>query len=453
MSLSSDRGLWSSRFGFILAGAGSAIGLGNIWRFPYITGQNGGAAFVLIYLLCVFLIGYPVMIAELTLGRSAQRNPVGVFKVIKQNSSWKYVGGLSVLTGFMIFSWYCVVAGWIVGYLYKTAIGTFNNPVDTGAIFDEFVADPVAVIFLTLLFVILTGFVVFKGVSSGIERWSRVLMPMLLVLLVLLAIRSITLEGAFEGLVFYLKPDFSKVNINVILAAMGQALFSLSLGMGIMVTYGSYLSKKDNISTSAAWVCFFDTSIAMLSGFVILPAVAAMGQEYSEGPGLVFQVLPGIFGDMPGGQLFGIGLFLLIIIAAITSTISLLEVNVAYLVDEKKMSRKKSVTLVCTLAFFISIPAALASGANAFLSRLPIIDWDYFTFISTLFGDITIAIGSLLIALFVGWSWKTSHAKKEIESENIRFRFEGIWNVLIRYVSPVSVLLVFLYTFWSTFFS
>lgn len=455
MSDPQERGAWSSRVGFILAGAGSAIGLGNIWRFPYIAGENGGAVFVFIYLLCVFFIGFPVMIAELTLGRKTEKNPVGSIKTLAPGSSWKYVGFLCVLTGFGIFSWYCVVAGWVVGYLYKTAAGHFSNLEDSSVtltIFNNFVSNPWAVIFLTLFFISLTGYVVFRGVKGGIEKCSRILMPLLIVLLILLAIRAITLPGASEGLVFYLKPDFSKIDINVILAAMGQALFSLSLGMGTMITYGSYLSKKDNIPTSAAWVCTFDTGIAILAGFVILPAVAAMGLEYGEGPGLIFQALPSIFGAMPGGQWFGIGLFLLVGIAALTSTVSILEVPVAYMVDEKKWLRKKAVVLSCLVAFVLSVPAALASGASEFLSNLPILGTDFFTVISTLFGPISLAIGSLLIAIFVGWRWTVSKAKEEIESENVRFVIGNLWNFTIKYIAPVTITIVFIYTLWNTFF-
>lgn len=455
MTVSQERGAWGSRIGFILAGAGSAIGLGNIWRFPYIAGENGGAVFVLIYLLCIFFIGFPVMIAELTLGRNTNKNPVGAIKTIAPGSSWKYVGSLGVLTGFGIFSWYCVVAGWVVGYLYKTAAGHFSNlenPSVTEAIYNNFVSNPWVVIFLTLFFISLTGYVVFRGVKGGIEKCSRILMPLLIVLLILLAIRAITLPGASEGLVFYLNPDFSKININVILAAMGQALFSLSLGMGTMITYGSYLSKKDNIPTSAAWVCTFDTGIAILAGFVILPAVAAMGLEYTEGPGLIFQALPSIFGAMPGGQWFGIGLFLLIGIAALTSTVSILEVPVAYMVDEKKWLRKKAVLVTCSVAFILSVPAALASGASEFLTNLPILGTDFFTVISTLFGPISLAIGSLFIAIFVGWRWTVSKAKEEIKSENVRFAISSLWNVLIKYVAPVTITIVFIYTLWNTFF-
>jgi len=460
MTENQDRGAWSSRMGFILAGAGSAIGLGNIWRFPYVTGENGGAAFVLIYILCVFLIGFPVMIAELSLGRKTKKNPVGVFKALVPGSPWKYVGGLGVVTGLIIFSWYSVIAGWVVGYLYKTAVGHFNNLTDPSAtvtIFGEFVSNPFSVILLTAFFISLTGYVVFKGIKDGIEKWSRVLMPVLIVLLILLAIRSVTLPGASEGLIFYLKPDFSAINSSMLIAALGQAFFSLSLGMGTMITYGSYLSKDDNIPTSAAWVCVFDTGIAILAGFVILPAVAAMGKAYTAGPGLIFQVLPSIFGEMPGGQLFGVGLFVLIIIAAITSTVSILIVPVAYMIDEKKWSRKNAVLLMCCIAFVLSVPAALANGAVGFLSSLPGLGVDFFTVISSIFGDFSLTIGSLCIAAFVGWKWSTAKMKEEIESGNTQFSLYDYWKISIRFIAPITIFILLISTFrntvWPLFFN
>jgi len=254
----STRGAWSSKAGFILAGAGSAIGLGAIWRFPYMTGDNGGAIFVIVFLVCCFLIGYPVMIAELTLGRHTEKNPVGMFNRLSGGRRlWKLVGGLCVLSGFTIFSWYSVIAGWIIGYLYKTVIGTFNTQLSNEAInqiFGDFVGNAGAVVGLHALIILMTALVVTGGVKGGIEMLSKWLMPVLFILLILLAIRSVTLEGASEGLVFYLYPDFSKVSGIMILKAMGQALFSLSLGMGTMITYGSYLSKKENIPGSAAWI-------------------------------------------------------------------------------------------------------------------------------------------------------------------------------------------------------
>ncbi len=335
-----SRDSWSSKTGFILAGAGSAVGLGAIWRFPYVTGANGGAIFVLVFLFCCFFIGYPVMVAELSLGRHTEKNPVGMFKQLSSGGlTWKLVGGLCILSGFTIFAWYSVIAGWIVGYLYKTVMGHFQNiqNLDTTQVFGRFVSDPVTVMSLHALIVVLTGYVVYRGIKGGIELLSKWLMPLLFVLLILLAIRSVTLPGAAEGLEFYLKPDLSKVSGQMLLAAMGQALFSLSLGMGTMITYASYLSKRENIAVSAFWITFFEILVCLIAGFVILPAVSAMGKDFAEGPELIFVVLPSVFGKMPGGYFFGVGFFILVVIAALTSTVSMIEVPVAYFVEREKV--------------------------------------------------------------------------------------------------------------------
>jgi NSS family neurotransmitter:Na+ symporter len=451
----STRGAWSSKAGFILAGAGSAIGLGAIWRFPYMTGDNGGAIFVIVFLVCCFLIGYPVMIAELTLGRHTEKNPVGMFNRLSGGRRlWKLVGGLCVLSGFTIFSWYSVIAGWIIGYLYKTVIGTFNTQLSNEAInqiFGDFVGNAGAVVGLHALIILMTALVVTGGVKGGIEMLSKWLMPVLFILLILLAIRSVTLEGASEGLVFYLYPDFSKVSGIMILKAMGQALFSLSLGMGTMITYGSYLSKKENIPGSAAWITFFEILVSILAGFVILPAVAAMSQSYAQGPDLIFKVLPSIFASMPGGYFFGVGFFILVIIAALTSTVSILEVPVAYFVDERHWPRKKAVIFVGFIAWLIGTPAALSTGATEFFSNLPVLQASFFDIISTLFGDISLSIGSFFIALFVAWVWGVSKAIKEVEADGNTFRIKPIWSFLIKYVAPTTITIVFIYTVWSTF--
>jgi len=451
-----SRGAWSSKLGFILAGAGSAIGLGAIWRFPYITGANGGAIFVIVFLICCFLIGYPVMIAELTLGRHTEKNPVGMFKKLSGGRIWKIVGGLCVLSGFTIFSWYSVIAGWVIGYFYKTVSGTFTNIQDPGVvsqIFTDFVSSPFTVVSLHFCIIFLTGYVVFRGVKGGIELLSKWLMPLLFVLLILLAIRSITLPGAAAGLEFYMKPDFSKLDWHMILAAMGQALFSLSLGMGTMVTYGSYLSKSENIPTSAAWITFFEILVSLLAGFVIMPAVSAMGKSFAAGPKLIFEVLPSLFGEMPGGYFFGIGFFTLIIIAALTSTVSILEVPVAYFVDEKKWSRKKSVAFVAFIAWMIGTPAALAHGASDFWSKLPGLGIDFFTIISTAFGDISLSVGAFFIAIFVSFVWGVNKASAEIETENNKFAIKKLWRFLIKYIAPVTIFIIFLNVIWTLFFS
>ncbi|MFC1553901.1 sodium-dependent transporter [candidate division KSB1 bacterium] len=453
----SDRGAWSSKIGFILAGAGSAIGLGAIWRFPYMTGDNGGALFVILFLICCFFIGYPVMIAELSLGRNTEKNPVGMFRKLTAGKGriWKMVGGLCVLSGFTIFSWYSVIAGWVLGYFYKTVSGAFNTVLSNEAIdgiFDSFVGNAFTVMSLHALVIFMTGFVVYRGVKAGIETLSKWLMPLLFVLLILLAFRSVTLEGAGEGLRFYLYPDFSKFSGIVILKAMGQALFSLSLGMGTMITYGSYLSKNESIYKSAAWITFFEILVCILAGFVILPAVAAMNQSYAQGPDLIFKVLPSIFASMPGGYFFGIGFFVLIIIAAITSTVSILEVPVAYFVDEKKWNRSKSVFFVGFIAWLIGTPAALSSGASEFWSSLPGIGLSFFDIISTAFGDISLSIGAFFIAIFVAWKWGVDKASEEIESDGNTFKIKAVWGFLIRYVAPITIFIVFANVIWGTFF-
>jgi len=453
----STRGAWSSKAGFILAGAGSAVGLGNIWRFPYMTGDNGGAVFVLLFLICCFLIGYPVMIAELSLGRGTEKSPVGMIKKLTQKGSpWKAVGALCILSGFAIFSWYSVILGWVVGYLAKTVGGTFDTQltnVEIDSVFSTFVSNLPLVVFLHALMITITALIVSGGVESGIERLSKLLMPILFVLLILLAIRSVTLDGASEGLRFYLYPDFSKFSGSMILQAMGQALFSLSLGMGTMITYGSYLSRKENIATSAAWITGFDILVSILAGFVILPAVAAMNQSYAQGPELIFKVLPSIFSTMPFGYLFGVGFFLLLIIAALTSTVSILEVPVSYFVDERSWSRRKSVAVVAMGAWLIGTPAALSYGATDFFTQLPGLGLRFFDLLSTVFGDISLSIGSFFIAIFLAWKWGVRNAISEIEADGSAFPIKKVWAFIIKYVAPALILVVFVYTVWSTVFA
>ena len=453
----SSRGSWSSRIGFILAGAGSAVGLGAIWRFPYMTGENGGAVFVLIYLACCFLIGYPVMLAELSLGRHSGKNPVGMFRQLASggNLLWKAVGGLCVSSGLVIFAWYSVIAGWVVGYLFKTLEGTFNIPLSPSVIddiFANFVSNPLLVMLLHALIIGATAFVLTGGVKGGIEMLSKWLMPLLFFLLVILAVRSVTLDGAMEGIRFYLYPDPSKITGIVVLKAMGQALFSLSLGMGTMITYGSYLSKKENIPSSAMWVTIFAVGVSLLAGFVILPAVAALGGSFTEGPDLIFKVIPSIFSLMPGGYFFGVGFFLLLTIAALTSTVSIMEVPVAYFVDERKWPRKRAVLLVTLIAWLIGTPAALSQGASSFLTDLPGLSSSFFDVISTLFGDISLSIGAFFIALFIAWKWDLSLAAEEMRHEG-KFEIEKAWRFCIKFVSPVIILVIFLFTLWSNFLS
>jgi len=441
------RDTWGSKAAFILAAAGSAVGLGNIWGFPTVAGQNGGAAFLLIYLGAVAFIGAPVMLAELIIGRRTQRNPVGAFRELAPRTAWVAVGGLGVFTGIMILSFYSVIAGWTLAYIFKTLAGTFRAGVDTEPIFTDLAGGALPAISWHLLFMILTIYVVLGGVRDGIERWTKVLMPVLFLLLVLLAFRAVTLSGAADGLSFYLKPDFGKVTGGVILAAIGQAFFSLSLGMGAMITYGSYVSKKDDLVTSAGWVTFADTAIAILAGLIIFPTLFHAGLEPGAGgPGMVFVVLTSLLSSIPpapyGGVIFGAGFFMLLGIAALTSSVSLLEVVTSWAVDERGMSRRKAAILLGAVAFLIGIPSALAGGAVSWLTDLPVIGMDFLSFMFMLFGQYSLVIGALLISLFVGWVWGVKAAGEEVRQTDGRFLLGRTWAFLIRFVAPAAIVAI-----------
>jgi NSS family neurotransmitter:Na+ symporter len=446
-STGQPRDTWGSKVAFVLAAAGSAIGLGNIWGFPTVAGQNGGAAFLLIYLVAVALIGAPVMLSELIVGRRTQRNPVGAFKALAPGTAWVFVGGLGVLTGVVILSFYSVIAGWTLAYIFKTLAGTFGPGTDTEAIFNELAGGPGPAISWHLLFMALTVYVVLGGVRDGIERWTKVLMPLLFALLVLLAIRAVTLSGAEAGLDFYLQPDFSKVTGKVVLAAIGQAFFSLSLGMGAMITYGSYVAKRDDLVSSAAWVTFADTSIAILAGLIIFPTLFHAGLEPGAGgPGMVFVVLTSLLSSIPpapyGGVIFGTGFFMLLGIAALTSSVSLLEVITSWAVDERGMSRRRAAITFGVVAFALGIPSALANGAVSWLSSLPGIGMDFLSFLFLLFGQYSLVIGALLISVFVGWVWGARAAGEEVRENDGKFPLGRTWAFLIRFACPIAIVAI-----------
>ncbi len=441
------RDTWGSKAAFIFAAAGSAIGLGNIWGFPTVAGQNGGAAFLLIYLAAVAFIGAPVMLSELIVGRRTQRNPVGAFKALVPGTAWVVVGGLGVLTGLVILSFYSVVAGWSLSYIFKTLAGTFQAGTDTEAIFNDLAGRATPAIFWHLLFMILTIYVVLGGIRDGIERWTKVLMPMLFAILVLLAVRAVTLSGAEAGLSFYLKPDFSKVTGTVVLSAIGQAFFSLSLGMGAMITYGSYVSKRDDLVSSAGWVVLADTTIAILAGLIIFPTLFHAGLEPGTGgPGMVFVVLTSLLSSIPpapyGGIIFGTGFFLLLAIAALTSSVSLLEVVISWAVDERGMSRRKAAITFGSIAFVLGIPSALSNGAVSWLSDMPGIGMDFLSFLFMLFGQYSLVIGALLISLFVGWVWGVKAAGVEVQENDGKFPLGRTWAFLIRFVAPTAIVAI-----------
>ncbi len=441
-----QREQWGSKLGFIFAAAGSAIGLGNIWRFPYTVGENGGAAFVLLYIFFVFIIGLPYLYAEFALGRHSNQNAIGAIHTIKPDSHWKWIGALGILTGTGILSFYGVIAGWTVGYVYKTAVA------DTIG-FTEFIANPLYVISLFAFFMFLTALIVSKGVSGGIEKASKVLMPMLLVILLGLSIYANTLEGASKGLDFYLNPDFSKLTGKAVMSALGQAFFSLSLGMGLMVTYGSYLTKKEDIAESGLYIAGFDTLIAIMSGLIIFPALFALGEDPQAGPTLVFVVFPKLFTNMPAGEIVGAAFFILLSIAALTSTISLLEVPVSYFVDSTKLGRKKLVWIVAFATFIIGLPAALSQGAVDSLTNFGLISEhftsaDFLSQMSFLFGDLSLALGAFLLCIFVGWVWGADRAAEELKSGSKHFtKISKIWQISIKYIIPITIFIILLNLF------
>lgn len=435
----SKRGHWGSGLAFILAAAGSAIGLGNIWRFPISVSEGGGGAFLLIYLLCVAVVALPVMLAEMVVGRAGEKNPVGAMQHLRPKSPWFLFGALGVLSGVIILSFYSVIAGWTIYYIIEAARGTFQPGIDTEALFEEMASSGGIELLFHACFMILTIVVVAAGVRKGIERTVKILMPIFFLLLVLLMIRAVTLPGAAEGVAFYLKPDFSKLTAEVWVMAIGQAFFSLSLGMGAMITYGSYLTKRENLPASAACVAGADTLIAILAGLIIFPAIFFAGMSsVGGGPALVFITLPQIFAQMPwaphGGTLFGVAFFILLAVAALTSAISLLEVVVAHMVDDWKWKRRKAAWMVGAGIYVVGIPSALSLGAVPALSG----------FLGMMDGiaNYTLVIGGLGLALFVGWGWGLKQALAEIQQGTPEFRLAKMWGVFIRYVAPIAIVLI-----------
>jgi len=444
--------MWGSKIGFIMAAAGSAVGLGNIWGFPTQVGQGGGAVFVLIYLVCVFFVCAPIFISELILGRGSKKGPVGAFESFAPQSAWWIVGALCVLCGVGILSFYAVIAGWTLAYIYFTAAGTLGgNAQEVAAAFGAFTANGAANLGLTAVFLAVTAGCILGGVRAGIERVTKTLMPLLIGLLLVLAVRAITLPGASEGLRYYLRPDFSRLtDFNVLTAALGQAFFSLSLGMGALITYGSYMRKQDNLAVSALWVVLLDTAIALLAGFIIFPTGFSIEgfDPSSSGPGLIFQVLPQLFATLPGGALFGAAFFILLAMAALTSTISLLEVPVSHCIDEYRWPRKKAVWLLTAGTFLLSIPSALGNGAVGRLSSMPAaLGGNFLGFMALVWNQYALPIGGLLISIFVAYRLGLPKAIQEITAEGAQFPYTNLWGFLIRFVSPVAIAIIIISSF------
>jgi NSS family neurotransmitter:Na+ symporter len=429
----SKRESFGSKFGIIAAAAGSAIGLGNIWRFPYIVGENGGGAFLIIYLFFVISIGIPVMLSEFIIGRGAQRNPVGAFKKLAPGKPWFLVGIMGVGAAFMILAFYTVVAGWTLEYIYQSVANGFKEKTaeQIGEMFEQFRTSYRPVMWF-LVFMLFTAGIVISGVKKGIERYTKVLMPILLLILIVISVRSVTLPGSKEGLDFLFKPDFTKITAGTVLEALGQAFFSLSIGMGTLITYGSYISKKDNLTTTAVSVTMADTFIAVLAGIAIFPAVFAFGIPPASEEGLVYKTLPIIFQKMTGGYYFSLLFFILLGVAALTSTISVLEVIVAYFSEELNISRKQATWIGTAAVAVLGVFASYSSGV--------------FSFLNFTSASILLPLGGLLIVMFMGWYYGKKKTREEITNQGtIRVVIFPVYMFLVKFLAPIAIAAVFLY--------
>ncbi len=448
----SIHGQWSSRLIFILAATGSAVGLGNIWKFPYITGENGGGAFVLVYLVCIALVGIPIMMAEVLLGRRGRQSPINTMRQLVKNEGaakvWQFIGWSGVVAGFLILSYYSVIAGWAMAYVLRAASGLF--PGITGeasaAAFGELLSDPKQLMIWHTLFMVMTTVVVARGVKSGLEQAVKVLMPALFILLLLLVGYAMNSGGFSQGVFFLFSPDFSKITASAVLTAMGHAFFTLSLGMGAIMVYGSYLPSDVSIAKTSVIIAVMDTVVALLAGLAIFPIVFANGLQTGSGPGLIFQTLPIAFGNMPGGTFFGTLFFLLLTFAAWTSAISLIEPVVAWLVENRQIPRVWAASLVGLLTWLLGIVTVMSFSSWAF----------EFTFINEtksnglfdifdiLTANIMLPLGGLAMAIFAGWVMKRESTVDEFGGDDT---FYKVWRFVVRYITPLCVMAVFLKAF------
>lgn len=442
-----EREHFKSTFGVLVAMAGSAIGLGNLWRFPYMVGEYGGAAFIFVYIILVFLLCLPILFSEVIVGRRSHTNAFIAFERLAPGSAWKWTGILMVATPILVVSYYSVIGGWSLEYLFKACTFSFTQGAtrdELGTIFNSFITSTWTPIIWHTVFLLLTAAVILGGVNKGIEKFGKVMMPLLFLTVIAIAVRSVTLPGAGEGLVYLFKPDFSKITPEVCAAALGQGFFSLSVGFGIMLTYGSYTRKEANIALNSTWTAVADLMFALIASCAIMPAVFAFGLNPQEGPGLVFETLPFLFANMPLGGFVAILFFLALLVAALTSSVSLFEVGVAWLVEEKHLSRKASTWIVFAVTWAIGVLCSLSFGR---LSGISIFGNSIFNFLDKLSANWLMPLGALLIVIFTGWKMKKSDVIDEFTNSGTlrgNARLSGFIYFLIRWLAPVAILIIFL---------
>ncbi|WP_046175989.1 sodium-dependent transporter [Domibacillus indicus] len=435
---------WSSKLGFILSSAGAAIGLGAIWKFPYVTGQSGGGAFLLLFILFTLLIGLPMLISEFIIGRGSGREAVSAYKKLAPDSFWTVTGKIGVAGCFLLLSFYSVVGGWVLIYTVRSLYGGIIGNGDSGALFGAVTTNAGLTIGGHAIFMLMNIIVIAAGIQNGIERASKYMMPILFIFFIVLVIRSLTLEGAMEGVSFFLQPDFSKITGEAVLYALGHSFFSLAVGFSCMVTYSSYLGKDVSIPASAGWVSVMNIFVSLLAGLAIFPAVFAFGLEPAEGPGLLFVVLPAVFAQMPFGELFLFMFLLLFLFATLTSSFSLLEIITSAFTKGKEASRKKTALISGIVVFLAGIPAALSFSILADISYF---DRSIFDLTDYLVSNILLPLGCLLIALFISWRMDRSLVKEQFElNAHSLSPIYSLWVSLMRWVVPLTIAVVFVYT-------
>ncbi|WP_407270950.1 sodium-dependent transporter [Radiobacillus sp. PE A8.2] len=439
-----NREHWSSRIGFILSTAGAAIGLGAIWKFPYMTGMNGGAAFFLIFILFTVLLGLPLLISEFIIGRGAKKEAITAYKVLAPNSAWKIVGQLGVLGCFLLLSFYSVVGGWVLVYSIQSLFGRIiQEGANYGELFGSITASPTFTLLGLALFLCINVIVISFGIKNGIETASKYMMPLLFIFFIVLVVRSVTLDGATEGIIFFLKPDFSVITAEGVLYALGQSFFALAVGFSCMVTYSSYLNKDISIPASASSVVVMNILVSLLAGLAIFPVVFAFGLEPTEGPGLLFVVLPTVFSQIPLGEFF-LSLFLLLFLfATLTSSFSLLEIIVSAFTESGKRTRKKVALVSGVVMFIAGIPAALSMST---LSEFKIFDKTVFDATDYLVSNIMLPLGCLLISLFIIYRMDKTLVEQEFTLSNtISPIWYKAWRTVMIWIAPVTIVVVYAY--------
>ena len=444
-----ERSTFSGKIGFVLSAAGASVGLGNIWRFPYETGNHGGAAFILIYLGCILLLGLPIMIAEFLIGRHSQANTARAYQILAPGTQWRWVGRMGVLAGFLILGYYSVVAGWTLEYIFEAVSNSFagKTPAEFISSFQSFSSNPWRPALWLTLFLLATHFIIVKGVEKGIEKSSKIMMPTLFIIILILVGCSVTLPGAGKGIEFLLKPDFSKVDGNVFLGAMGQAFFSLSLGMGCLCTYASYFSKNTNLTRTAFSVGIIDTFVAVLAGFIIFPAAFSVGIQPDAGPSLIFITLPNVFQQAFSGipilaYIFSVMFYVLLALAALTSTISLHEVVTAYLHEEFNFTRGKAARLVTTGCILLGILCSLSLGVTKEFTIFGLGMFDLFDFVT---AKLMLPLGGLLISIFTGWYLDKKLVWSEITNNGtLKVPTYKLIIFILKYVAPIAISVIFI---------